>query len=124
MAAQSVNLILNTPYIMAGTNLGSGITYTFTIPALLPTQISGADIYRVSLQSTFTPISGLVITVKQNGSTVYTAPTIAPTQSALQFYTDILCAVADVITVSLTSTNPEDALLNTIQTTCQIMNSL
>jgi hypothetical protein len=122
--AQTVNLILNTPYVMAGTAAGSGITYTFTIPALLPTQISGAGIYRVSLQTTVAPSSGLRITVKQNGTTVYTAPTLSPTQTALQFQTDILCAVADVITVNLTSSTSVDEMLNTIQTTVQIMNGL
>lgn len=124
MAAQTVNLLLNSPYVLVGTDVGQGLIYTFTIPALLPTQISGAGIYRVSLQTTFTPVSGLTITVKQNGSTVYTAPVPTPTQSALQFQLDLLCAVADVITVNLTSSTPVDQLLNTIQTTCSISNGL
>jgi hypothetical protein len=116
MAAQSVNLLLNTPYIMCGTDLGNGITYTYTAPT--------AGIYRLSLQTTYLPNTGLTVTVKQNGSTVYTMPTpAAPFQSASQFYTDVLAAAADVLTVNLTSSVAEDALLNTIQTTCQVMNN-
>jgi hypothetical protein len=116
MAAQSVILLLNTPYVMAGTNLGSGITYTYTTAI--------ADIFRVSLQTTYLPGTGLSVVVKQNGSTVFTMAAPGATQSASQFQTDILCAIGDVLTVNLTSSTAEDALLNTIQTTCQVMNGL
>ncbi len=116
MAAQTVNLLLNTPFIMAGTVGGSGITYTYTVPS--------AGLYRVSLQTNVTPPSGLSITVVQNSTTVLTAPTFSPTQSSLQFQIDINCSTSDVITVNLTSSTAVDELLNTVKTTCQISNGL
>lgn len=64
--------------------------------------------------------SALVILVKQNGTTVFTAPTFAPTQSAMQFKYDALFTAADVITVTLTSANASDKLLNSTQLTVSI----
>lgn len=66
--------------------------------------------------------SSLVIVVKQNGSTKYTAPTLSPTQSALQFSVDLLCAASDAIEIDFTSANANDNLLNSIQATAAIMN--
>ena len=64
----------------------------------------------------------LSIVIRQNGSVVYTAPTISPTQSALQFNFDLLCAAADALTVTLSSSNPNDKLLNSVQSNVQISN--
>jgi hypothetical protein len=66
--------------------------------------------------------SSLVILVKQNGSTVFTAPAISPTQSALQFNFDLLCALNDALQVVLSSSNPSDELLNSVQSTVSISN--
>jgi len=113
--ALSLTLLLNTPYVTVGVDGSAGITYTYTAPT--------AGIYRFSLQTTYQPGTGLGITVKQNGATKYTMPTPGQTQSASQFYTDVLAAASDAFTVNLTSTNATDELLNTIQTTCQVMNN-
>jgi hypothetical protein len=64
--------------------------------------------------------SQLVITVKQNGTTVFTAPTMEPTQSSLQFKCPLLCNANDVITVNLTSSAAPDLQLNTIQANVSI----
>lgn len=66
--------------------------------------------------------SSLVITIKQNGTTVYTSPALTPTQSALQLKRDFLFTAGDAIEVDLTSSNPNDLLLNTMQSTLSIGN--
>lgn len=104
-------LIQNTPFVSVG--LG---TNTFTIPT--------PGLYYVSVQSIETPPTGLVIVVNKNGSPIYTAPVITPTQSALQFKTDFLAAAADVITVVLSSSAAIDAQLNTLKTTIALGNGL
>lgn len=63
--------------------------------------------------------SSLSITVTQNGSTIYTSNTIAPTQGQLQFKQIINAANNDAIAVVLSSSNANDtvplnALLSTI----------
>jgi hypothetical protein len=118
MAAQSFTLLINTPYVTAGVDASNGVTYTYTIPSTG----AGAGVYFVSCQTTYQPGTALSIAVKQNGTTEFTMPTPGQTQSASQFYTNLLCAVGDVITVNLTSSNATDELLNTIQSTAQIMN--
>ncbi len=65
-------------------------------------------------------LSSVVITVKQNGTTVYTAPTVAGIQSALQFSTSLLCNAADSITVVFSSSNLADSALNVIQANVSI----
>ena len=125
MAAQSVNLLLHKPYVMAGTATNNGITYTYTIPSTSTNGYAIPSVYRVSVQTTYQPGTGLGITVAQNGTPKYTMPTPGATQSATQFSYDILsCAPGDVITVNLTSSTSIDALLNNMQTVCSIMNGL
>lgn len=102
-------LILNQPYVTVG--LG---TETFTIPS--------TGIYNVSLQSTELPASALSIVVNKNAAPVFTAPTLSPTQSAIQFKTNIVCAINDVITVVLSSGNANDNLLNSVKTNMFIGN--
>jgi len=72
---------------------------------------------------TFGPVvsSSLSIVVNQNGSPVYTMPVIAPTQGAFKFKTQgIVCAIGDVITVVLSSSNANDQQLNTVKSTITI----
>ena len=64
-----------------------------------------------------TAASALSITVTQNGSTIYTSPTITPTQLAQQFKTGFLAASGDVINVTLSSASAIDNLLNTVKST-------
>jgi hypothetical protein len=97
-------LIKDTPFVFCG--LG---TLTYTIPA--------PGIYNVSVQSTETPPTGLSIVVNVNGSPVYTAPVITPSQSAIQFKKDFPALLNDVVTVVLASSAPVDLQLNTLKTT-------
>lgn len=103
----SLVLIKDTPQVSVGL-----VTYTYTIPS--------AEIYTVRLQSTEIPPSGISILVKQNGSTVYTAPTLSPTQSAIQFNYSQLYAANDVVTVALSSSSANDLLLNSVKTSVSI----
>jgi hypothetical protein len=66
-------------------------------------------------------LSSLSIVVNQNGSPVYTAPTIAGIQEALQFSTNLLCNAADSITIVFSSSNAADAVLQAIKANVAIM---
>lgn len=104
-------LILNTPRVDVGL-----VTNTYTVPT------GAAGIYYVSFQATEFPPSGLAIIVNKNGSPVFTAPVVSPTQIALQFKVDMLLAAADVITVVLSSTGSvaNDLLLNSVKSNVSI----
>ena len=56
--------------------------------------------------------SSLVILVKNNGSTIFTAPVVTPTQNSLEFRMSFQATAADSITVVLSSSNAADATLN------------
>lgn len=100
-------LIANTPQVFNG--LG---TLTYTIPS--------TGNYNVALQCLETPVSGLSIVVNKNGSPIFTAPVITPTQSALQFKVAFQATAADVITVVLASSTLQDQLKNTVKTSVSI----
>jgi len=82
-------------------------TATYTVPT------GGAGLYYVEFECTEFPPSSLVVKVKKNGSDIYTAPTITPTQIELKFKTSFSVADADVITVVMTST--DDSTLNSLK---------
>jgi hypothetical protein len=107
-------LFLDKNYVQDG--LG---TLTLTVPATVLTPGGPVavlnQIFYVKCQTTVTPPSSLVITVKQNGTTRYTAPAFTPTQSALEFNTDLIVAAADSITVNFTSSAAVDNQLNSIK---------
>lgn len=100
-------LFINQPYVTVGMG-----TETFTIPT--------TGLYNVALQSTEIPPSGISIVVNKNGSPIYTAPVLSPTQSAIQFKTGFSAVAADVITVVLSSSNANDLLLNSVKTSMSI----
>lgn len=100
-------LILNTPRVDVGL-----VTDTFTVPT--------TGLYNLEAQITEIPPSSLSIVVNQNGSPVYTAPVLTPTQSAIQFKVDLSCTAADVITLVLSSSNPNDLLLESVKTNVAI----
>lgn len=103
-------LLLNTTQVMVG--LG---TMTFTCPI--------AGTYRVTCDLTEMPPSSLSVVVNKNGSPVYTAPALSPTQPGLRFVVDVLQAAAsDVITVVLSSSAPADNTLNSIKSSISIGN--
>lgn len=104
-------IFLNKPYV----NVGLGTMTHTTLQS---------RIYNVSVQSTETPPTSLSIVVNQNGTPIYTAPVITPTQSALQFKTKFMAAANDVVTVVLSSSDPIDNQLNTLKTTISIGDGL
>lgn len=95
-------LLLNQP--MVGVGL---VTQTYTIPS--------TGLYKVHADITEIPPSGLSVVVNVGGSPVYTAPTITPTQSALQFDKQMSLTAADVVTVVLSSSSAIDALKNSVK---------
>jgi hypothetical protein len=107
-------LFLDQNYIQDG--LG---TLTLTVPATLPTPGGPVavlnQIFYVKCQTSVTPPSSLVVTVKKNGATVYTAPALTPTQTGFKFSTDLLATAADSLTVNFTSSAAVDNQLNSIK---------
>ena len=65
-------------------------------------------------------LSTLSILVKQNGSTIYTAPAIAGNQSGLEFKTSFLANASDSITVVLSSSLAADNALQAIKANVSI----
>jgi hypothetical protein len=100
-------LLLNVPRVDVGL-----VTDIFTIPS--------TGLYNLEAQITEIPPSGLSIVVNQNGSPIYTAPALTPTQSAIQFKVDINGVAADTITLVLSSSNANDALLESVKTNVSI----
>lgn len=71
--------------------------------------------------TTFPAISsGVTIVVNQNGSPVFTAPTIGQSQSAQQFKFSLQCTATDVITVVLSSSTASDEQLSGVQSNVSI----
>lgn len=68
--------------------------------------------------------SGLSILVKKNGSTVYTAPTPAVAQGAIQFKTSFLASAADSITVVIDSIVASDSQLSGVTSNVSISQGL
>lgn len=102
-------LLINQPFLLAGLP-----TWTYTVPT------GGAGPYSVHVESTEGPSSGVSILVKKNGSTVYTADALTPTQGAIQFKFALLLAAADVLTVVMASSSAVDNQLNSVKSTCTI----
>ncbi len=100
-------LILEQNYVQNG--LG---TLTFNV--------TDDGLYTVQAQVTVIPESSLVILVKQNGVTKYTAPTFTPTQEALQFKTTLKCVDTDVVTVVLSSSADIDNEKNSVKSNISI----
>lgn len=100
-------LILNQSFVTTGTDT---LNYT----------VSSAGLYNVQVSSTEIPPSGITILVKKNGSTVFTAPTLSPTQGALQFKYSFLAAAADAISVVISSAAAIDAVANNVKSIVSI----
>lgn len=101
-------LILEQPQVATGI----GTLFTYTVPT--------AGVYNVDAQFTEVPPSSLAILVKKGASTVYTAPIIGQTQSALQFRQSFIFAASDVITLVLTSSAASDNAINNVKTIASI----
>lgn len=104
-------LILNQNFESVGIE-----TKTFTIPT--------TGLYTVRVEYTVVPPSSLVVLVKNGASTVFTAPTLTPTQSELRFSVTLLCTAADVITVVPSSAAAVDNLLNSVKSIVSIANGI
>lgn len=102
-------LIKDKPQVMVG--LG---TMTYTIPA------SADGMYNVKFSCDEIPPSGLSVLVKNGVTTIFTAPTITPTQISMQFKTSFLAAATDVITVVVSSVAATDNLLNSVKSITSI----
>jgi hypothetical protein len=100
-------LVLNQNYVAVGLH-----TQQLTITA--------AGIYYAKVDLTELPPSGISVVVNQNGSPVFTAAAVSPTQGALQFKTTLSCATNDVIQVVVSSSNSNDKMLNTVKTNMSI----
>lgn len=64
--------------------------------------------------------SALSVLVKDNGSTIFTAPTLGASQGALEFSYSFQATAAHSITVVLASANASDATLNGVISTTAI----
>ena len=64
--------------------------------------------------------SGVSFVVNQNGSPVYTSPTVDPTQSSFEMKKSFLFAATDVVTVVISSSTASDETLNSLKTNVSI----
>lgn len=101
-------LLLNQPQVSIGLQ-----TQTYTIPS--------TDLYSIAVQLSEVPPSGLSVVVNDNGSPIFTAPTITPTQIAQQFRVSKQLTAGHVITVVFSSAVAIDAALNSVKATTTIM---
>lgn len=100
-------LLIEQPFVFCG--LGT-LTHT----------LASTGNYNVKVQLSENPPSGLSLVVNKNGSPIFTAPTITPTQIAQQFKTAFQAAANDVITVVLSSSSQIDNNLNTVKSSISI----
>lgn len=99
---------LGTGHGGVGQGFGTGNSYQQP-PASGSNETSGAAVN-----------SALVVLVKNNGATVFTAPTLTATQSSLQFKYSFLATAADSVTVVLSSVNASDNALNGVTSNISI----
>jgi hypothetical protein len=95
-------LLLNQPFINVGL-----VTITYTIPT--------TGLYNITVALSEIPPSGLSVVINDNGSPIFTAPTITPTQIAQQFKYSFQATASHVITVVLSSSSAIDAQLNSVK---------
>jgi hypothetical protein len=100
-------LLLNQPFPNVGL-----VTMTYTIPT--------TGLYNVQVQLTEVPPTGLSVVINDNGTPIFTAPTITPTQIAQQFKFGFPATAAHVITVVLASSAAIDSQLQNVKSTVTI----
>jgi len=115
--AETLTLFVNQPIVSAGLT-ASPDTFNYTVPT------GGAGLYTVHVEFTEPPPSGVVATVKQNSTTVYTAATLGQTQSAQQFKYTQLYSDADVIHVLLSSSTATDLVANAVKAIVSVRQGL
>ena len=100
-------LLLNKPQVLVGL-----ATMTYIVPT--------TGQYFVSVQFTENPTTGLSVVVNDNGSPIFTAPTVLDGQIAQQFKYAFAATATHVITVVFASSTAIDKLLNTVKSTTTI----
>jgi hypothetical protein len=118
-------LILNQPYVSVGLNtpftytVPSAGLYYFSVDASVPSAIStgeGAGSGGSIPGTTYPAVtSSVTFTVTQNGTTEYTSTAFTPTQSEQKFKVNLNCATSDALVLNVSSSNANDALLNTVK---------
>lgn len=76
--------------------------------------VATAGPYKLSCQSFMTPPSGLVITLAQNGTQLAVTPVTQPLQFTAFVQAWASCQPADVLTITLSSSNTNDLIPNNI----------
>lgn len=79
-----------------------------------------AGAYLINVGTTVVPPSGLSIVVKQNTTTIFTAPAPTVHDKVVKVIVPAELAIGDVVSVILSSTNLQDAPLNNIKSTINI----
>ena len=74
-----------------------------------------ASMYKVIIQMTELPPSGLSVVIQQNGSTVISAAAPAASQNHIELQTILNCAISDTISVVLSSSQASDQTINSIK---------
>jgi hypothetical protein len=113
----SENLLLDKPFVSANLTTGTD-TLNYTIPT------PSAGIYSVIVSFTDVPPSGVTTIVKQNGSTVFTAPVLGQSQGAQQFKYSQLYAAADAVSIVISSAIASDKVRNNFKATVTIQQGL
>lgn len=104
-------LLLNQPFVNVGL-----VTMTYTIPT--------TGLYSVLVQLTEIPPTGLSVIINDNGTPIFTTPTITPTQIAQQFKFGFQATATHVITVVLSSSAAIDSQLQSVKSTVTIQQGL
>jgi hypothetical protein len=78
------------------------------------------SMYKVVVQATEIPPSGLEIVIQQNGTPMATAALPAATQSHVELQVRLNCTAGDVISTILSSASITDTDLNTVRATLAI----
>lgn len=79
-----------------------------------------ASMYTVECNLTETPVSALIIIIKQNGSTMASLASPAATQSHMELRTVLNCAIGDVISVTISSALAQDNQINDVRAILKI----
>ena len=93
-------------------------TETFTIPV--------AGIYKISCRTTAIPVTGVVLTLSQTGSQSlsYSSGPSTVQQSHMEISQEFDCAVGDILTMSISSSNMNDISVNQVKTTVALTQDL
>lgn len=85
-------------------------------------KLAAAGVITVRTRTTDIPVSGIVVTISQSGSTSasVTTPTTSPVQKHIELNGQFNCAVGDILTVSVTSAASGDQPPNLIKTTIDL----